>query len=243
MGVYLNWGISDHKDNDYTQTELRTKLTGSPADLVFFALMGERLLPFVGHIKQIFLPPRSEGVHFKFAPGKQKEFAWLIDPTRHLGKIGPMLFTKPGSSPLIPDDPGALKPAQLWRKTASLKGIGASFRQEGIQSSLHVAFDDDYCDVHVDRAGYMKKDAMGRVSWDHNGLLRHLFIDLASDFRDKVPLPLVSMGVTGANDRPIIKATLSPWLAVDLPSKLNGNKWSMTVGMALSGTFSLWDGS
>lgn len=89
----------------------------------------------------------------------------------------------------------------------------------------------------------MKKDAMGRVTWDHNGILRHMMIDLASDFRDKVPLPLVSMGVTGAENRPILTATLAPWLAVDLPSKENDNKWSMTIGMALGGTHTLWDGS
>lgn len=242
MGAYLRWAVRDYKDSDYSQAQLREKFSGSRADTVFEAVMGQSLLPFVGHIRQIFLPPRSEGIHFKFAAGRRKDFVELIDPSRKVGKIGPDLFLEKGNSPLIPDDPGPANPGQLWRKLSSLKGIGASYRQAGIGSSLHVAFNEDECDIHVDRAGFVKKDAMGRVTWDHNGLIRHVLVDLASDFRDKAPLPLVSMGITDSQNRPIVSATLAPWLAIDLPSRENNNRASWTLGMGLSGTHSFLDG-
>jgi len=243
MGISVKWGLGDYKSSDYTQQELRSKFIGSRADIVFFSIMGAQLSPYIGKIRTLFRPPKSVGIHFDFAKGKQKEFAELIDPPRRLGKISPTTFQKPGHSPMIPDNPGHMKPAQIWRNAASLKGIGASYRSEGIGSSLHVAFNKDSCDIHVDRAGFVKRDAMGRVTWDLNGLLGHMTSDLLSDFTGKaMPLPLATLQI-GNEKLPIFEATLAPWLAIDLPSKANKQKWSMTVGMALSGTHSFWDGS
>lgn len=237
MDIYLNWRVADQKKNQYSQEELKKKFRGSRADRVFSAIMGKDLMSYVGAINTIFTPPKSEGIFFVFAENKQIEFANLIDPSRGSGKIGPTTFLKPRHSPLVPDSPKGSNPAQMWRNMASLKGIGASYRQAGIGSSLHIAFNKTTCDVHVDRAGFIRKDAMGRVTWDHNGMLRHLMIDLASDYRDEIALPLVSMGINDNNHNPILSATIAPWLAVDLPSRENENKGSISFGLGVSGTF------
>lgn len=57
MAAYLKWGLSDYRESEYSQDQLRNKFIGSRADVVFTNMMGARLMPFVGHIKQIFMPP------------------------------------------------------------------------------------------------------------------------------------------------------------------------------------------
>jgi hypothetical protein len=84
-----------------------------------------------------------------------------------------------------------------------MNGIGASFRQADTGTSLHVAFNRVSCDVHVDRNGFVVRGPDGKVTWDLNGLLRHLTVDLAGD---KVPWFMVSAGWVDDDNRPIIQA-------------------------------------
>ncbi|MGH9660791.1 MAG: hypothetical protein ACRD96_19745, partial [Bryobacteraceae bacterium] len=61
-----------------------------------------------------------------------------------------------------------------------------------------------------------------------------LTVDLAGD---KAPWLMVSAGWVDNDSRPIIQATLSPWLAVDLPSRENDGKKEIKIGFMLGGRF------
>jgi hypothetical protein len=86
----------------------------------------------------------------------------------------------------------------------------------------------------VDRNGFIMKGPNGEVSWDLNGLLRHVTQDLAGDH---AAWAMVSAGVVDKEKRPIIQATLAPWVVVDLPSQKNGSRMEVKIGYALTGRF------
>lgn len=48
---------------------------------------------------------------------------------------------------------------------------------------------------------------------------------------------MVSGGVLNQNRQPVIEATLSPWLAIDLPSRENDGKREIKFGILISGKF------
>jgi hypothetical protein len=192
------------------------------------------LWPFVGKIKEVFGPPKSVGLHFAFAPGKRGEFVKLVNPDVLREKMSLAMRKDEARSPLIPDDPGRKAPNWLARRQAARNGLGTSFRQEGLNHSLHVAYDQADCDVHVDRNGFVVRRADGSVHWDLNGLLRHLTVDLIPD---KAPWATASVGYRDKNQRPIFQATLAPWVAVDLPSRTNRDKTDIKVGLLFKGTF------
>jgi len=146
------------------------------------------------------------------------------------------LATRPEApkSPLIPDDQGRKDPNWVARRQAARNGLGISFRQEGIGSSLHVAYDETDCDVHVDRNGFVVRRANGKVHWDLNGLLRHLTVDLIPD---RAPWAAASIGYRDKQQRPLMKATISPWVAVDLPSRENEGQVELKIGVLFKGTF------
>jgi hypothetical protein len=235
MTVYVGWSGGTYSAEHYTQEQLRNRWEVSYADLIFKALIGVDLLPYVGTIKEVFGPPRSTGLLFNFADGTRDDFIRRIDPRMAPPKkLSLAMRQKPAEAPLVPDNSLPDDPYARWRNAAAMNGIGASFRQADTGTSLHVAFNRVACDVHVDRHGFVVREADGKVTWDLNGLLRHLTVDLAGD---KVPWLMVSAGWVDKDSRPIIQATLSPWLAVDLPSRENDGRKEIKVGFLLGGRF------
>ena len=65
-------------------------------------------------------------------------------------------------------------------------------------------------------------------------LLAGKTVDLAGD---KAPWLLASMAILDKRNRPVFQATLSPWLAVDLPSKDGPDRTAIKVGLAITGVF------
>lgn len=59
MGIDLSVGNNDLKSVKYSQKELREDVKDSLVETVFKDIMGSKLLPFVGHIKTVFKPPKS----------------------------------------------------------------------------------------------------------------------------------------------------------------------------------------
>ncbi len=234
MSWYANTGGGLYTTEDLSQEELRNLPPAKDAARLFKALMRTQLWPFVGEIKEVFGPPKSEGVHFKFTPGKRDEFIRLVDPEALLNKVSLTMRKEGSRSPLIPDDQGRKDPNWLARRQAARNGLGISFRQEGIGRSLHVAYNQTACDVHVDRNGFVVCRADGSIHWNLNGLLRHLTVDLIPD---KAPWAAASVGYRDKDQRPIIQATLAPWVAVDLPSRTNPGKTDLKIGLLLKGTF------
>jgi hypothetical protein len=235
MGGYVGVGSGTYSDKDYTQSELRDRWEVTYADTVFLSLIGVSLMPYVGTIIEVFAPPRSAGLHFLFAEGKREEFVRLVNPQAAPPKTLSLAMRKKTPDPaLVPDNPGPSDPSWGWRNAAAANGIGTSFRQSDTGTSLHVAYDLVSCDVHVDRNGFIMKDSSGQVWWDLNGLLLHVTQDLAGD---KAPWALVSAGYVDKYKRPIIQATLSPWLVIDLPSQDNGGRWELKIGYVLRGRF------
>ena len=45
------------------------------------------------------------------------------------------------------------------------------------------------------------------------------------------------MAILDKRNRPVFQATLSPWLAVDLPSKDGPDRTAIKVGLAITGVF------
>ena len=86
----------------------------------------------------------------------------------------------------------------------------------------------------MDRNGFVVRRADGRVHWNLNGLMRHLAVDLLAD---KAPWAVASVGYRDKVQRPIVQATLVPWVAVDLPSRTNLGKTDVKIGLLLQGTF------
>jgi hypothetical protein len=129
----------------------------------------------------VFGPPQSTGLFFDFADGKRTDFIRRIDPRMAPPKkLSLAMREKPAEAALVPDNSLPDEPYARWRNAAAMNGIGASFRQADTGTSLHVAFNRVSCDVHVDRNGFVVRGADGKVTWDINGLLRHLTVDLAA---------------------------------------------------------------
>jgi hypothetical protein len=236
MGFYFGSGDETKHSKSYSQFELKQRWEVALAANEFKRIFNTSLLQFVLRIVKVFSPPASTGFHFEFAPGSREQFATLLGarafpPTKDL-ESALRAPSKPRKAALIPDDPGNT-PDAAWRRLAAGNAIGASFREGGTGTSLHIAFSESFCDVHVDRHGFVVSEE-GKVHWDVNGLLRHLTIDLAGD---KVPRSLLSFGYVGRDKQPLFQATLSPWLAVDLPSRETGDRTAVKVGIALSGSF------
>lgn len=234
MGTYVNWGSGELRSDSYTQDQLRDRWELDQAAYVFKALLGESLLTYIGTIDMIGTPPKSIGVEFHFARGTQERFSNLIKA--HIlpsPAVKSLTMRKPQDADLVPDGP-EMDPSRNWRNLAAKNAIGASFRQSDTGRSLHIAFNQNSCDVHVDRMGFVMKDSDGNVSWDLQGLLRHLTTDLAGD---KVPWLMASAGIVDSKGGTVIQATLAPWFVVDLPSKDNGGKWEAKIGYMISGQF------
>jgi len=234
MGAYIGVGSETLSAAHHSQEELRKRWEVDRVDSVFRSFMGESFVPYIETISEIFTPPRSTGVHFYFARNMRERFVNLMySKAFPPGPITSLsMRKKPVNTPMVPDKPNDA--SATWRNIAAAKGIGTSFRSADTGLSLHVAFNKASCDIHVDRNGYIIKDANGNVYWDLNGLLRHFTVDLLSD---GLPWIMVSGGVLNKNRQPVIEATLSPWLAVDLPSRENDGKREIKFGILIGGKF------
>jgi hypothetical protein len=214
--VRLGFGRNSQPNTNASQFELRTRWEVTNAAVAFQRLFGASLLSFVGRVVTVFSPPQSPGLLFEFGPGMKDKFVKLVE--KHTA--------------VTPDDPGIGDRDAWWRRAAAGAAIGASFRERGTQTSLHVAFNNTLCDVHVDRNGFVVSEG-GFTHWDLNGLLRHLTIDLAGD---KAPW-LLGSATYLRHGRPAAQATIGPWLAVDLPSKDTGDRTAIKLGIIISGSF------
>ncbi|MEQ1760035.1 MAG: hypothetical protein ABL986_17095 [Vicinamibacterales bacterium] len=233
--VEFGWGRTSKSSGDTSQYELRTSWEVGETSSHFHRLFRTSLLGFVGHVVTVFSPPASIGLLFQFGPGMREEFIKLVDARAFPAKTldAASWGKSPAPSVMIPDNPGPGHRDAWWRTAAAGAAIGASFREEGTDTSVHIAFNSHLCDVHVDRNGFVV-NREGYPRWDLNNLLRHFTVDLAGD---KVPWLLGSMTVLNRRNRPIFQATLSPWLAVDLPSREGPDKTAVKVGLALTGVF------
>jgi hypothetical protein len=235
MGLEFGWGNNSKLNSNASQYELRTRWEVGLASREFQRIFHTGLLGFVGRVVKVFSPPQSTGLLFEFGPGMRDDFAKLVDRTAFPPKTldAALQGKPPGRGGVTPDNPGAENRDAWWRRVAAGAAIGASFREEGSQTSVHIAFNDTQCDVHVDRNGFVTSDD-GYVHWNLNGLLRHLTIDLAGD---KLPWVLGSVAYVDKQNRPIFQATLGPWLAVELPSKEGIDRMGVTVGLMVVGSF------
>lgn len=233
MGFKFGFGRTTKSHGDYSQFELRTRWeVGETAD-VFKRLFNVSLLGYVGHVVKVFSPPASIGLLFEFGPGMRDAFLRLVDerafPPKNLQQAMREKFVP---KILVPDDPGVQHRDAWWRRAAAGAAIGASFREAGTQTSMHIAIAKNHADVHVDRNGFVVKND-GYTHWDLNKLLGHLTIDLAGD---KLPWVLGSVAYVNKHNRPIFQATLGPWLGVDLPSRDN-DRTAIKIGLAITGSF------
>jgi hypothetical protein len=236
VGFYAGWNKTDKKAGSYSQSELRVRWEVQLVASEFLAKFHEPLWPFVDYIYVVFSPPASVGLRFSFVPGKRDTFAALVGEPAAPPKDLQAALNQPmklGSSPLVPDDPGRGSMDRWWRAAAAGNGIGASFREPGTGTSMHIAIASDQADVHIDRNGFVVSDG-GYNHWNLNGLLRHLTVDLAGD---KAKWALLSVGYIDKKNRPVIQATLSPWIAVDLPGPDNERGTNVKVGLAITGSF------
>lgn len=235
MGFEFGWGRNSKLNSNRSQFDMRTSWEVGDAGTEFHRLFNVGLLRFVGRIVKVFSPPQSTGLLFEFGPGMRDEFAALVDkrafPPKTLNEAFQAKVTIPGA--VVPDNPGVEHRDAWWRKLAAGAAIGASFREAGTQTSVHIAFDSTLCDVHVDRNGFVVNEE-GFTHWDLNQLLRHMTVDLAGD---KVPWLLGSVAYVDRKNQPIFQATLSPWLGVDLPSKDGLDRTAVKVGLTISGSF------
>ena len=231
----FGWGRNSKLDFSASQFELRTRWEVGNTAREFQRLFHVGLLGFVGRVVKVFSPPQSTGLLFEFGPGMRDSFAKLVDqrafPPATLDEA--LRAKSPSSGAVTPDNPGVVNRDAWWRKVAAGAAIGASFREEGTLTSVHIAFNDILCDVHVDRNGFVITEG-GFTHWNLNGLLRHLTVDLAGD---KLPWLLGSVTYLDRHRRPIFQATLSPWLAVDLPAKDENDRTAVKVGVMVTGKF------
>jgi hypothetical protein len=233
MGVEVGWGRNSKPDASKSDFEKRLSWEVTDAAAHFYRLFKVPLLHFVGRVVTVLSPPQSTGLQFEFGPEMHDEFAKLIDQRAFPPKTLPDALTRTSNPQVVvPDDPGVQDRDAWWRRIAAGAAIGASFREEGTDTSLHIAFNKTICDVHVDRSGFIVADG-GRVYWNLNNLLRHFTLDLAGD---KAPWLLASFTVVRKN-RPLVEATVGPWLAVDLPSKEGGDRTAVKVGLVVTGRF------
>jgi len=215
--LQLGFGRNSPLATGTSQLELRGRWEVSNAATAFQRLFHVSLLSFVGRVVRVFSPPQSPGLLFEFGPGMKDRFARLIG--QHTA--------------VTPDNPGIGHRDAWWRRLAAGAAIGASFREEGTQTSLHIAFNETLCDVHVDRNGFVITEG-GFTHWDLNGLLRHLTLDLAGD---KAPWLLGSATYLDRRQRPLVQATVGPWLTVDLPSRETGDRTAVKIGFVVRGSF------
>jgi len=227
------WGNTSRSHGKNDQFSLRTSWEVGEAGRHFQRLFNTPLLSFVGHVVRVFSAPASIGLLFQFGPGMRDKFVEMIDRTAFPPKtLDAALRKQFVPSILIPDDPRQHRDA-WWRRIAAGQAIGQSFREEGTDTSVHISFNSTLCDVHVDRSGFVV-NREGYARWDLNNLLHHFTMDLAGD---KAPWLLLSLTMLDKRNHPIFQATLSPWLAVDLPSKDRPMKTGVTVGLAVTGVF------
>ena len=230
----IGWGNNSKQDSSKSQFELRTSWEAADVSTHFRRIFHEGLLGYVGRVIKLFKPPQSSGILFEFGPGMYDKFAALIDQRAFPPKdVSAALAETFVPKVLIPDDPGPQNRDTYWRKLAAGAAIGTSFRERGTDTSVHIAFNNTLCDVHVDRNGFVVTDD-GYAHWSLNNLLRHASIDLLGD---KAPWVLISMTYVDRHKRPLVQATLGPWFAVDLPSKDAGDQTGVTVGVILVGRF------
>lgn len=234
MGFQVGHGSSSKSHRDHSQFDLRTSWEVGETARVFQRLFNVSLMNFVWHVETVFSPPASMGLLFDFAPGKRDEFLKLVDgrafPPKTFQEAMRAQFVP---KVLVPDDPGIQHRDAWWRKAAAGAAIGASFREAGTDTSMHIAISDKQADVHVDRSGFVvNRD--GYTHWDLNNLFRHLTVDLLGD---KAPWAMVTVTYVRKN-RPIFQATLSPWLGVDLPSRDNElGRTAVKIGIAITGSW------
>ena len=231
----FGWGRTSRGHGKHDQISLRTSWEVGETARHFQRLFNTPLLGFVGHVVKVFAPPASIGLLFEFGPGMRDKFVELVDKRAFPPAMVNQAITAKRSAPgvMIPDNPGVEHRDAWWRQAAAGAAIGASFREEGTDTSVHIAFNSTLCDVHVDRSGFVVNKE-GYARWDLNNLLRHFTVDLAGD---KAPWLLASMAVLDKRNRPVFQATLSPWLAVDLPSKDGPDRTAIKVGLAITGVF------
>jgi hypothetical protein len=231
----FGWGRNSKLDSSASQYELRTRWEVGVAARNFQRIFHVGLLGFVGRVVKVFSPPQSTGLLFEFGPGMRDSFAKLVDrrafPPKTLDEA--LQTNAPAPGGVTPDNPGVEHRDAWWRKIAAGAAIGASFREEGTLTSLHIAFNDSQCDVHVDRNGFVVTEG-GFTHWNLNALLRHLTVDLAGD---KLPWVLGSVAYLDRRRQPIFQATLSPWLAVDLPAKDENDRTAVKIGLMVTGIF------
>lgn len=230
----FGWGQTSRAHGKNDQISLRTSWEVGETARHFQRLFNTPLLGFVGHVVKVFSPPASIGLLFQFGPGMRDTFVEMVDKSAFPPRtINQAITAKPGSGVMIPDNPGHKHRDAWWRHAAAGAAIGASFREEGTDTSVHIAFNSTLCDVHVDRSGFVV-DKEGYPRWDLNNLLRHFTVDLAGD---KAPWLLASMAILDKRNHPVFQATLSPWLAVDLPSKGGLDRTAIKIGLAITGVF------
>jgi hypothetical protein len=235
MGFKFGFGRTSKTYHDYSQFELRTMWEVGEASRVFKSLFNQVLLDYVLRVDTVFSPPASIGLLFDFAPGKRDEFLRLIDerafPPKTLQEAMTAQFVP---KIMVPDNPGVQHRDAWWRQAAAGAAIGASFRQSGTNTSMHIAISAKQADVHVDRSAFIVNQD-GYTHWDLNKLLGHFALDLAGD---KLPWVLPSVAYVNKRNRPIFQATLGPWIGVDLPSKENGlDHTAIRIGLVITGRF------
>jgi len=233
--IKLGFGRNSKLNSNASQFELRMSWEVGETARQFKRLFDVSLLGYVGRVVKLFSPPQSVGFLFEFGPGMHDEFAKLVDerafPPKTLDEAMRAKPSAPGVA--TPDNPGGQHRDAWWRRAAGGAAIGASFREEGTQTSVHIAFNDTQCDVHFDRNGFVVTEG-GFTHWDLNGLLRHMTFDLAGD---KLPWVLGSVAYIDKRRRPVFQATLGPWLQVDLPEKDKTDRTAVKVGLMVVGSF------
>ncbi len=229
---------SNQTSKNTSQDELWDLLGKSPATHRFLTLFKTPLGSFVNNILEVFKAPKAEGVDFEFIPGKRTEFLNLVDPSTIIGNNGPFTFNAPTNGKMVPDDPGPSHPDRIWRRLASAAAVGISYREPGLNSSLHISIRQDGANVHLDREGFVTS-TNGRITYDPHQVLNHLSADLASDY---VPVLVSSLTVKDDDGRTKFQGNLAPWLEVNLPGTMDigGARRKETegiIGLRLFGIF------
>ncbi|MCV0395350.1 MAG: hypothetical protein K5872_07955 [Rhizobiaceae bacterium] len=221
---------SDVTSENTSQEDLRKLVTKSPAAHRFQTLFGVGLEPFVGKIREVFVPPKAEGVDFEFAAGQRTAFLNLVDPSTAVGSIGPFTFESANKAVMVPDDPGASHSDRVWRRLASVASAGISYREPGLRESLHIAIRRDGANVHLDREGFVAQ-LDGKIRYDPKQVINHLSADLLSDF---APLLVSSLTVKDDSGQTKFQGTFAPWLEVNLPGskRMDGSRRGGTEAIA-----------
>lgn len=229
------------------QIDLQYLARGNAAVRRFQILFKKDLMSFVGHINEVFRPPMSEGLSFKFAPGKRREMMRIME-ARVQGPTGWSDFTprdaQKSMEPDQPQDPGDQHVGQAWRGFAAKASVGFSFREPNSWQSLHIKINDQMCDAHVDRIPFLKLTMPGRPHWDLNPMLNHVAVELLSDKTSFIPFSVTHRNAVGELTS---QATVGPWVMVDLPGAegIGGarvEQGGYKAGVQVVGFFSFLDG-